>query len=195
MINDEQTNLELEQTEDSPEAQTDDLTPLSTLSHAQNSREARKRVYAQLDAQGRRPAEIARILGLSGSGSLKSVRRGAYEAGYVQDLQGERDLVAVRTVTMKEERERFAREVLMVLNKKALDINMKPGEEISLDEAKFCLKGLEVTEHSGRRVDPPIVQVNTKQEIVVNVQSEIQGIVDILGRSGIDLDEIQNLNL
>lgn len=162
---------------------------MPTTKTNQNSTDARQRTYAQLEAMGLRPGEIARHLGLGQTSSLESIRRGSYEKGYVQELQQERD---EQVVDMRVEREKLAKQCFDVMIRKSTAIAGKKDGKITLGEAEACRRMVEVTEHTGRRMEVPAIEVNVRQETNIGIQTELNMVVGLLKKSGISLESIEH---
>jgi hypothetical protein len=88
------------------------------------------------------------------------------------------------------ERRKLAVSSLIVVNKRAAYTSKKPGDQITIKEAEFCLKALAETEYSGRRLEVPQMVVNIKDSASLNIQQNFADINEILNRGDIDIDKL-----
>lgn len=152
-----------------------------------NSIDARQKVYAQLEAMGLRPNEIARHLGLKNTSGLTSIRAASYKKGYVQELQGQRQ---EKVTDLVEERKTLATQCFDIMVRKTKKLSEQKIEDISMAEIAECRKMVEVTEHTGRKVEAPMVEVNIKQTTQIGIQNSLVSVNEILEKSGLSLADI-----
>jgi len=140
------------------------------------SSDERARKMAQFAALGLRPKQIRKELGLckTNHDSLKRLRKIAYEEGYTQRLQESQDK---EVINIREEMKRIAGiavenlmatqqmilantmdDYKLALEKKKIDPNYRFSPD--LKGANFSLDFINSTEFSGKKLDPPQVQVN-----------------------------------
>lgn len=128
-----------------------------------------------------RAGDQAKSLGLGQTSSLVSIRKGAYEKGYVRDLQeGRKDEVR----SLVEEREKLAWRCFQVMNGTANRIVKKFKDDpkyLDLSEAEICRKMVETTEFTGKKQEAPQVEINVRKELTVNIQNTIAEIEGLLG--------------
>jgi hypothetical protein len=137
-----------------------------------NNIDARARVYAQMEVAGYKANEIRTALNLDSPASINCVRKRAYEQGYVQKLQEEKDEISVKCMR---QRENLALRTLTIMNNKAMDIldkevihedGSKEKYIPSIAETKLAVDMLNSTEFTGRKNEAPEVIVNQ------NIQAE-----------------------
>lgn len=150
------------------------------------NKEAKVQRLAIMEAMGTRPLDMSRALGQSNM-STYNHRMEAYKKGYVQDLQ---DKMRDKVTSLAEERRIIAEACAKAIRKKTVDISKKTPSEIKLKEAEFALKALEGTEFSGKRAEPPKVEINIKDEATLQIQQSFSDIDKILERSGLNLDNL-----
>lgn len=160
----------------------------------ENSIDARQRKFALLEAMGMRARDQAQSLGLGQTSSLVSIRRGAYEKGYVRELQEGRK---GNVISLVEERERLAQKCYNIMNQTAERITdkyeLEPEEGelpyLNLSEAEMCRKMVETTEFTGKKQEAPQVEINVRKELTVNIQNTVAEIQGLLG--DVDLEALE----
>lgn len=163
----------------------------------ENSIDARQRKFAILEAMGMRARDQAESLGLGKTSSLHSIRKAAYEKGYVRELQ-EGQKKSVRTLV--DERERLSWICYQVMSKTAerivdkFDKEPEEGEQpyLNLSEAKICKEMAETTEFTGKKQEAPQVNINVRKELTVNIQNSVAEIQGLL--AGVDLKGLEQEN-
>lgn len=146
--------------------------------------DARRQRVAILEAIGQPVKEITKCFPVSKQ-TIYNDRMTAYEKGEVQAIQ---EPMVENVKDMVEERRILANYCIKANIAKAKHISEKDGKSMKLKEAEFCLKAFGETEHSGRKVDAPVININMKEKATLNIQQNMADIGKILERSGVDLE-------
>lgn len=160
----------------------------TTSNEPQTASNARLRLVAQYLALGLKTNEIGVKLGVKQAGGL--VRR-AYDEGYYAELLAERN---GKATTLYQERETLARECLHVMNTGVARISKvmeSEPERIDVSQIKLAKECFAETEHTGKKVDAPVVQVNIKQEITDKLAGRMSRINSLLAKAGMTMHELE----
>ena len=171
--------------------------PLKTPMRLLN-RDERLRRFAQLSAIGMKSKQIMVAMGLKHSRSVRTIRQEAMAAGYVQKLQDERDEVAKDIRAEIKEVAAKCVEYMDVTSALALrnlysDIEKETPDKpakVNIAESKLITEMLNSTEYSGKKLEPPKVEVNILSQSQTNIATAAERIDAILAKY-LPVEEVQ----